>query len=299
MTEPGHYEVEKILGHKGGPVRAATKSYFVKWVGYSKNDNTWEPAEMLEDEVRDIVGFYWHDRFVAEKRLSEMSENQESTKKCRKLSNTSDISEMGKFYEAKEQEMEDGEEEDFSGRYGSSFVFEVENAENISRNTAESENAESVNVESVHAESVHAESVNAESVNAESVNAESETPSNSELTASENSDSEMPENIDSEDSDYDSQEINEIIASNVVDPEVIREIAAISHPFLMSLKKEIIQTVDAKMDHLLKVTQKQNVELIEKIANELRNRKKQAKIVCNSSDLSIKKIKKEFKMYDL
>jgi len=281
MTEPGHYEVEKILGHKGGPVRAATKSYFVKWVGYSKNDNTWEPAEMLENsDARDVVGFYWYDRFVAEKRLSEMSENQESTKKCRKLSNTSDISEMGKFYEAKEVEMGDGEEEDFSGRYGSSFVFEAENSGNVSRNTAESENAESVN--------------------AESGNAESETPSNSELAASESSDSEMPENIDSEDSDYDSQEINEIIASNVVDPEVIREIAAISHPFLMSLKKEIIQTVNVKMDHLLKVTQKQNVELIEKIANELRNRKKkQAKIVCNSSDLSIKKIKKEFKMYDL
>merc|ERR1712127_1053537 len=93
---------------------------------------------------------------------------------------------------------------------------------------------------------------------------ESATPSNSELTVSEISDSEMPETIDS---DYDSEKINEIIDSNdLVDGEVIREIAAIAHPFLMSLKKEIIQTVDAKMEHLLKVTQKQNIQLIEKIA---------------------------------
>jgi hypothetical protein len=217
MTEPMQYEVEKILSHRGGPVRKAATKYFVKWAGYSKNDNTWEPAGRLESTVKELVGFYWYDKLVAEKRLSEMSENKDSS---RKLSDTSDISEMEKFYET---------------------------------------------------------------------DSESATPSNSELTVSENSDSEMPETIDS---DYDSEKITEIIDSNdLVDGEVIREIAAIAHPFLMSLKKEIIQTVDAKMEHLLKVTQKQNIQLIEKIANELKNKKKQAK--------SVGKIKKKFKLYDL
>lgn len=233
MTEPGQYEVEKIVGHKGGPVRRAAKSYFVKWVDYSKNDNTWEPAEMLENSAKDIVGFYWHDRLVAEKRLSEMSEHLDSS---RNMSNSSDISEVGRFYQAKEKQKED-EKESENRPHGRSFEFEAEISKSLS--------------------------------------GDSETPSNSELTASDDSDSEMPGNIDSEDSEYDSKQIDEIISSNdFISREVIREIAAISHPFLMSLKKEIIQSVDAKMEHLQKVTKKQNTVLFEKITNELKNNKK-------------------------
>lgn len=42
--EPSIYEVEKIIGHK----MKGQKRYFrIRWCGYQKNDDTWEPEENL------------------------------------------------------------------------------------------------------------------------------------------------------------------------------------------------------------------------------------------------------------
>ena len=42
--EPEFYEVEKIVDMR---IRSGKKYFYIKWVGYSSKDNTWEPTEHL------------------------------------------------------------------------------------------------------------------------------------------------------------------------------------------------------------------------------------------------------------
>lgn len=62
------YEIERICGHRGGPVRKAVKQYFIKWVGYDHDENTWEDAANLEITARDTIGFYWYAKLERKKK---------------------------------------------------------------------------------------------------------------------------------------------------------------------------------------------------------------------------------------
>ncbi|KAF9970503.1 hypothetical protein BGZ73_006790 [Actinomortierella ambigua] len=55
-NDEGVYEVERVVGHRRDPEKG-TLAYFLKWVGFSHDDSTWE----LEDHVfcTDLVAEYW------------------------------------------------------------------------------------------------------------------------------------------------------------------------------------------------------------------------------------------------
>jgi len=63
------YDVEKIVGHrpknegyhgwKDGKIR----KYFIKWRGYTHNDNTWEDASHKQEEVPEAVEAYWRELY--------------------------------------------------------------------------------------------------------------------------------------------------------------------------------------------------------------------------------------------
>ena len=42
------YEVEKILDHKKKHERGASRLYLIRWKGYGKDHDTWEPEENLD-----------------------------------------------------------------------------------------------------------------------------------------------------------------------------------------------------------------------------------------------------------
>ena len=50
---PKTYEVEVVVDSRGS---GSKKEYFVKWVGYSSKENTWEPAAHLHKQVRLVPG---------------------------------------------------------------------------------------------------------------------------------------------------------------------------------------------------------------------------------------------------
>lgn len=49
------YEVEKIVNDK---TENGRKFYRIKWVGYDKSQNTWEPAEAIIEDIPDMVKEY-------------------------------------------------------------------------------------------------------------------------------------------------------------------------------------------------------------------------------------------------
>jgi hypothetical protein len=54
--QKGFFEVEAIQGERYS--RKKRRSfYFIKWLGYDKSQNTWEPEENLNN-VRDMIASY-------------------------------------------------------------------------------------------------------------------------------------------------------------------------------------------------------------------------------------------------
>jgi hypothetical protein len=51
ISSDQEYEVEKILDHR---TDQNTTQYLIKWVGYDSDDNTWEPAENLENAAEKL-----------------------------------------------------------------------------------------------------------------------------------------------------------------------------------------------------------------------------------------------------
>ena len=49
------FTVEKILQHRGNGL---SREYFIKWLGYSDEHNTWEPAENLLS-CEQLLSAYW------------------------------------------------------------------------------------------------------------------------------------------------------------------------------------------------------------------------------------------------
>lgn len=58
-----HYEVERILGHKGP---APSRSYLVKWKGYANSDNSWVHAS--DFDAPQLIQAYWETRRASGKR---------------------------------------------------------------------------------------------------------------------------------------------------------------------------------------------------------------------------------------
>jgi hypothetical protein len=58
-----HYEVERILGHKGP---APSRSYLVKWKGYADSDNSWVHAS--DFDAPQLIQAYWETRRASGKR---------------------------------------------------------------------------------------------------------------------------------------------------------------------------------------------------------------------------------------
>lgn len=68
------YEVEKILDHK--KIRGV-QHYLVKWLGYSNEENTWEPANGL-DNCHEVIDEYWRVKSSTKGRLSTTSSRRSS-----------------------------------------------------------------------------------------------------------------------------------------------------------------------------------------------------------------------------
>lgn len=65
--------VDKIVDHK---VRYGKKYYFVKWEGYADDDNTWERADKLRQEVVEVVNQYERERARKRALASSSNDNQ-------------------------------------------------------------------------------------------------------------------------------------------------------------------------------------------------------------------------------
>ena len=49
MVDREEFLVESILKHRGDSKRKTSLEFLVKWLGYSDEENTWEPYNNLKD----------------------------------------------------------------------------------------------------------------------------------------------------------------------------------------------------------------------------------------------------------
>lgn len=68
------YEVESVLDHKN--IRGV-RHYLVKWVGYSNEENTWEPANGLEN-CYEVINEYWKEKSGTKGKISSTSSRRSS-----------------------------------------------------------------------------------------------------------------------------------------------------------------------------------------------------------------------------
>ena len=66
MSAPEHpqktkktYIIEKVVKSRGGGTRENTKDYLIRWKGYSKKYDSWEPAETIERSAHLLVDIFW------------------------------------------------------------------------------------------------------------------------------------------------------------------------------------------------------------------------------------------------
>jgi len=86
------YEVERIVGHKPKRCRATgyekgkIQEYFIKWKDYDEDQNTWEDADRIEEQVPESVRRYWYPDSVTD------DSGSESRERCNSSSSTSSSS---------------------------------------------------------------------------------------------------------------------------------------------------------------------------------------------------------------
>jgi hypothetical protein len=75
--EEGEYEVEQIVDDDEvvKPNGTRERYYRVRWKGYDPEEDTWEPAENLENAVEAIID-YWQTDYAKEKHLAMAANNE-------------------------------------------------------------------------------------------------------------------------------------------------------------------------------------------------------------------------------
>ncbi|SAL96936.1 hypothetical protein [Absidia glauca] len=68
------WEVQAIIDHRGS---AGKYEYKVRWKGYTADDDTWETADMFDDN--DTITTYWHKRNLTSKRQNESVKRRKRT----------------------------------------------------------------------------------------------------------------------------------------------------------------------------------------------------------------------------
>ena len=81
----GIYEVEQIIDHRPATVgpEALHIEYLVKWLGFDREDATWEPGDSLQEGAIDAISDYWAVRIPAQPTSTPRSGRQQ--KKDRRI----------------------------------------------------------------------------------------------------------------------------------------------------------------------------------------------------------------------
>jgi hypothetical protein len=68
-SEEGYYEVERILKEE---IRGGELYYYIRWQGYGKDDDTWEPATAISHCV-DIIAMWNESKGAKQKQQGDVS----------------------------------------------------------------------------------------------------------------------------------------------------------------------------------------------------------------------------------
>jgi hypothetical protein len=75
MRDREEYEVQEVLDHQGDPRLKGQMKFLVKWKGYDKNHNSWEPWKSLRlvDKLHDYLRIHKMEKLIPRECLQPQS----------------------------------------------------------------------------------------------------------------------------------------------------------------------------------------------------------------------------------